>query len=148
LKYHLLKRRDTIRRMRVLAYVFFWLSGLILTSIGPVVAQAPSGGIHFMEIEGVINPVTANYLNRVLEEAAAQEARLVVLTLDTPGGLETSMRIMTQDILSSSSAGSCLCWPFWGSSSISRAFYSSSLACGSHGSRYQHRRSSSGCYGW
>ncbi|HSL85720.1 MAG TPA: hypothetical protein VK861_02155, partial [Bacteroidales bacterium] len=64
-------------------------------------AQAPTGGIHFMEIEGVINPVTANYLNRVLEEAAAQEARLVVLTVDTPGGLETSMRIMTRAILSS-----------------------------------------------
>jgi membrane-bound serine protease (ClpP class) len=101
LKYHILNRRDSIRRMRVLAFVFLWLSGLLLTSIGPVLAQAPTGGIHFMEIEGVINPVTANYLNRVLEEAAAQEARLVVLTVDTPGGLETSMRIMTRAILSS-----------------------------------------------
>jgi membrane-bound serine protease (ClpP class) len=66
-----------------------------------VLAQAPTGGIHFMEIEGVINPVTANYLERVLEEAVAQEARLVVLTMDTPGGLDTSMRSMTRAMLNS-----------------------------------------------
>jgi membrane-bound serine protease (ClpP class) len=54
-----------------------------------------------LEIRGVINPPVANYLQRVLEEAAQQNARLVVISLDTPGGLDTSTREMTQAILSS-----------------------------------------------
>jgi membrane-bound serine protease (ClpP class) len=95
------KRLDSFRKIRILSFILIWLSGLVLVSVGPALAQVPSGGIHFMEIEGVINPVTANYLERVLAEAASQEARLVVLTMDTPGGLETSMRLMTQAILNS-----------------------------------------------
>ncbi len=101
LKYHLKKRREDFRKARVLAMVCIWLAGLLLSGIGPVMAQAPSGGIHFMEIEGIINPVTANYLDRVLDEAVAQDARLVVITIDTPGGLDTSMRIMTRAMLNS-----------------------------------------------
>jgi membrane-bound serine protease (ClpP class) len=96
-----MKRLDTFRRMRILGFILIWLCGAVLAGVGPVLAQAPTGGIHFMEIEGVINPVTANYLKRVLGEAAAQDARLVVLTMDTPGGLETSMRVMAQSILNS-----------------------------------------------
>lgn len=96
-----MKRIDTIRRMRILGFILIWVIGAVSASIGPVLAQSPSGAIHFMEIDGVINPVTANYLDRALAEAAAQEARLVVLTMDTPGGLETSMRDMIQAILNS-----------------------------------------------
>jgi len=96
-----LPRSDAFRRLRIGGFVLIWLCGLVLAGAGQVLAQAPSGGIHFMEIEGVINPVTTNYLERVLAQAAAQEAQLVVLTMDTPGGLETSMREMTQAILNS-----------------------------------------------
>jgi membrane-bound serine protease (ClpP class) len=96
-----IKRLDALRKMRILGFILIWVCGLVLAGVGPVLAQAPSGGIHFMEIEGVINPVTANYLERVLADAAAQEARLVILTIDTPGGLDTSMRVMTQAILNS-----------------------------------------------
>jgi membrane-bound serine protease (ClpP class) len=101
LKHYLNKRRENFRRARLLAFVCLWLAGLFLSGVGPVLAQTPNGGIHFMEIEGVINPVTANYLNRVLDQAIAQEARLVVITLDTPGGLDTSMRNMTRAMLNS-----------------------------------------------
>lgn len=95
------RRSDAFRKLRIWGFVLIWLCGLILTGAGQVLAQAPSGGILLVEIEGVINPVTANYLERVLAQAATQEAQLVVLTMDTPGGLETSMREMTQAILNS-----------------------------------------------
>lgn len=101
MKHHPKKRREDFRKARVLAFVCIWLAGLFLSGVVPVLAQTPGGGIHFMEIEGVINPVTANYLDRVLNEAAAQEARLVVLMMDTPGGLDTSMRVMTRAMLNS-----------------------------------------------
>jgi membrane-bound serine protease (ClpP class) len=101
LKYHLINRRRDFRKARILAFVCLWLAGLFFPVVGPVLAQTESGGIHFMEIEGVINPVTANYLERVLDEATAQDARLIILTIDTPGGLDTSMRTMTRAMLNS-----------------------------------------------
>lgn len=57
--------------------------------------------MYIAEIQGVINPFTARYLDRVLDDAEARQAQLVVLKLDTPGGLDSSMREMIQDILAS-----------------------------------------------
>jgi membrane-bound serine protease (ClpP class) len=57
--------------------------------------------VHILEIRGIINPLSASYLQRTLADAAEQDARLVVIELDTPGGLDTSMREMTQAILAS-----------------------------------------------
>ena len=54
-----------------------------------------------LQVRGVINPLTAQYLDRALRLAQQQDARLVVLTLDTPGGLEISMREMSQALLES-----------------------------------------------
>lgn len=55
--------------------------------------------IRVLELEGAINPITSRYLARELESAAA--AGLIVIRLDTPGGLESSMREMSQAILAS-----------------------------------------------
>src|SRR5207244_13052395 len=51
--------------------------------------------------EGVINPVTAEYFNRILTDAQEAGAAAVVLRLDTPGGLDTSMRLIIKDITAS-----------------------------------------------
>lgn len=64
-------------------------------------AQAANQTVVVLEIEGVINPFTARYLDRGLEQAQASGAALVVVNLNTPGGLETSMREMVQSILQS-----------------------------------------------
>src|SRR5207248_2676784 len=45
---------------------------------------------------------TARYVHRLVNSANEQQAALLVLTIDTPGGLDTSMRQMVQDLLSSS----------------------------------------------
>ena len=55
--------------------------------------------VRVLEIEGVINPLTARYLERGIDEPGAD---LVIVRLDTPGGLESSMREMVQQMLSSS----------------------------------------------
>jgi membrane-bound serine protease (ClpP class) len=62
-------------------------------------AQAQEPTVHVLEIRGVINPLSSEYFTRGLASAAHNEAATVVLRLDTPGGLDTSMREMVNPLL-------------------------------------------------
>lgn len=54
-----------------------------------------------MEIAGPIGPATSDYFRRELARAQERKASLVILRLDTPGGLDTAMREINQAIISS-----------------------------------------------
>ncbi|MEK6684613.1 MAG: nodulation protein NfeD [Nitrospirota bacterium] len=51
--------------------------------------------------EGVINPVAAEYLAQVIADAAKDHAQALVIQLDTPGGLDTSMRLIIKEMSAS-----------------------------------------------
>ena len=53
------------------------------------------------EIDGAIGPATSSFVTRVLDDAARQSRVLVIVRIDTPGGLETSMRDIIKAILAS-----------------------------------------------
>jgi membrane-bound serine protease (ClpP class) len=57
--------------------------------------------VRFLAVEGVINPMTVRYLEPELRDAAAADAAAIVVRLDTPGGLESSMREIARAMLSS-----------------------------------------------
>ncbi|HYH41680.1 MAG TPA: nodulation protein NfeD, partial [Burkholderiales bacterium] len=62
---------------------------------------APGSGVITVNLDGAITPATAEYAARAMRKAAADKAALVVLKLDTPGGLDTSMRTIIKAILAS-----------------------------------------------
>lgn len=64
-------------------------------------ADEASKGVLLLTIRDAIGPATSGFFLRVLEDARERNVRLVILELDTPGGLDTAMREMIQAILAS-----------------------------------------------
>jgi membrane-bound serine protease (ClpP class) len=59
-----------------------------------------SGAVWVMEINGIISPAIANYSIETLKRAEEESAECLVIKLDTPGGLDLSMREMVKEIMS------------------------------------------------
>ena len=84
-----------------------WIVAIIvsLTGLPAVVGQssanAASGEVVVLTINGAVSPATADYAVRGIRKAVELNATLVVLKMDTPGGLDTAMRSIIKEILAS-----------------------------------------------
>ncbi len=83
---------------RVLMVALLGWSWLALT-LGEAQGSAP-GPVHVLTVKGTVNPVLANYIRRGVAGAERRDAQAVVIQIDTPGGLDTSMREIVQVMLS------------------------------------------------
>jgi len=86
-----------VRRRRRAAGGLIAGTALVAAIIAPVLAQGTSG-VLVTNVDGPITPVIADHLAAAVEQALDGDALLVV-TLDTPGGLDTSMRDIVQTFL-------------------------------------------------
>src|SRR3990172_8812858 len=78
------------------------LSGLLIAAASSIIqAQAATPStIYVLQAKGVVNPILADYIQRGIEQAEENNAQAVIIQLDTPGGLDTSMRDIVQSIVS------------------------------------------------
>ncbi len=76
---------------------------VVLAAFGGALAVATGGTatVMVMPLAGVIGPASSDFVERGLARAAADGVQLVVLQIDTPGGLDTSMREIIKAILAS-----------------------------------------------
>ena len=67
-------------------------------------AQAPiepSKQVFILEINGIIGPATTDYIERSFDKANQANTEFILLKMDTPGGLDLSMRSIIKKILAS-----------------------------------------------
>ncbi len=91
------------------------LAAVLLLIVGMTLALAQPGGtaertraqpaavapVYLIPLKGAVGPASASFVRRGFEQARQAGAQLIVLEMDTPGGLDPSMRQIIQDILAS-----------------------------------------------
>lgn len=87
------------RPLRILIFTI-----LVLASGAALLGQAETSTAPkaiLLKISGPIGPATSKYVTAGIRQAQKQNARIIILQMDTPGGLDTSMREIIQGILAS-----------------------------------------------
>lgn len=99
---YVLEISNMLSRLIAARNLFLFIVALTLTLIyTPLLFAGESSQAVVLEIQGAISPAVTDYIRKGMEAAVAGNADLVILQMDTPGGLDRSMRDIIQMILAS-----------------------------------------------
>ncbi|MBU2559760.1 nodulation protein NfeD [archaeon] len=73
---------------------------LLLLALLPAL-HAQAGEVHVLKVDGMIDSVMSSYIERGIKDAETAGAQAVIIQMDTPGGLDTSMRAIMKNMLAS-----------------------------------------------
>jgi len=90
--------RPPPRRVRLSVALTLLLGGLLISCARNIDERE---AVHVLTADAEVNPVLSRYIDRGIDEAEDTDARAVVIKLDTPGGLVTSMQDIVKRIQSS-----------------------------------------------
>jgi membrane-bound serine protease (ClpP class) len=82
-------------------YLTLVILALVLTIPQAVEQEKAPADVLMLDVDGVIGPAVSDFIERGIERAATEGNRAVILRIDTPGGLDTSMRVIIKSILAS-----------------------------------------------
>ena len=82
-------------------YLAIAIVALLLAGAHAVGQEAPRANVLLLQVNGPIGPAVSDFIERGIERAVADGNRAVILEMDTPGGLDTSMRVIIKSILAS-----------------------------------------------
>ncbi len=74
---------------------------LLVSMAGPMPASAEGPYAAVIPFKGIVNPAMATYVDRAIAQAEQSGASVIIIEMDTPGGLDTSMRDIIQRIIAS-----------------------------------------------
>jgi|TARA_Y100000310_G_scaffold315425_1_gene365941 membrane-bound serine protease (ClpP class) len=93
---------NTVRSLRiVLTLCTLFGCALVLAEDGGTATMPPQNAVWVLTIDDAIGPASGDYLTRGIRDAQLNDAALIVIEMDTPGGLDSSMRDIIQTILAS-----------------------------------------------
>lgn len=102
--YRLLQRIFSLRILRALAFTSLCGASMAATLLLPTATADEHSTIPAvlrMDLDREVEPVLATYLDEGIRDAAKRQAALILITMDTPGGLSSSMEDIVQHILTS-----------------------------------------------
>jgi membrane-bound serine protease (ClpP class) len=85
-------------RVRVQIYLGVAVAALLALA-GGAGAQGTSTAVPSIEFTGTVDPATEKWMASALDDAADDDAPLAIVRLDTPGGLDSSMREIIKDMI-------------------------------------------------
>lgn len=87
-----------MRQIRISSLILTFLLGVFAS---PLFSDETSKEVMVITVNGVINPVSSEYIGKSIKKASNKRVEALVIELDTPGGLDTSMRSIVKEIIGS-----------------------------------------------